>query len=393
MELDFDHPVALSKAEAIRLVGQFFSKEWKNLKEEDISISRCQTGVNNEVYFVSRVAENGITEPNKVVIRKYSSVGGSEEIKKEMEKEMAKDGGHMDFKAPVVEQIVIQMELADRGLGPQLYGIFDGGRIEELIDCRKITFAEARDPVLEADIAVNMARIHATRLPLRKPNYLFIDILRHIHGMLRGGLPYYQSLGNELLLSIVTHDYPSEFQKLEPLLSFRHNRMVLMNWDPHLDNIAVLNHPRDGQLKTMIFDYEMAGYNTRGKDLGLFLISRSGFFPIATEDQKLESNEQFFPFLRAYQQEVVKEFAGEDIDVNGIDSLDHLMAESLIGGMVSCLKFLLLISGLSGKMSGKGEFVEKAMKLIPSLFRGFIQCRDALAQRYPQLELLFDKDP
>ena len=53
--------------------------------------------------------------------------------------------------------------------------------------------------------------------------------------MLSGGLPYYQSLGNEQLLSIVAHDYASEFQKLEPLLSFRYNRMLLMNWDPHLD--------------------------------------------------------------------------------------------------------------------------------------------------------------
>ena len=45
----------------------------------------------------------------------------------------------------------------------------------------------------------------------------------------------------------------------------------------------------------MIFDYEMAGYSVRRKDSGLFHVPRSGFFRIATEDQKRESSEQFFP--------------------------------------------------------------------------------------------------
>ena len=376
MELIYDRPTNLSKSEALRLMSRFFAKEWKELKEEDISISRCQTGVNNEVYFVSRVAETGITEPNKVVIRKYNSMGREKERGDEDEWKKKAIAG---MRATQIEQIIILKELARRGLGPQLLGIIDDGRIEEFIDCHKISFTEAHE--LEADIAVNMARIHATRVPLRKPSCLFGPVLREIHAemMQEEIISYFQELGDETLISIlVQHDYEPDFDMMDPFLDFDRNRMVLMNWDPHLDNIAVLNHPvRDGQLKTMIFDFEVAGYNMRGKDLGLFLVSRSGYFPICREDRRLESKDEFSPFLLAYQQEVVKELQ-EEADADGIDSLDHLMVESLIGGMVSCLFFMHFIANASAKKKGEGDFVQTAMQFIPSLFQGFMACKEAL---------------
>ena len=221
MELDFDRPVLISKREAIDIVGQFLIHEWKHLKESDIQMVRTQTGVNNEVYFVTRTAKDGIKEPNRIVIRKYADIGGriARETGEAEDGEMAKMRKHVW--ASEVEQIMIQLELARQGLGPKLYGVYETGRIEELIDCRKITFEEARAPVLEADIAINMARINAIDLPMRKPNYLHVDILRPFADEIRDkSRPYYEEFGTELEKELARHDFHADLDFLEPLLSF-----------------------------------------------------------------------------------------------------------------------------------------------------------------------------
>ena len=375
-------PVHLTKETALELIGQFLPLEWKRLNAGRISVQRSAIGNSNEVYFVSRnlLQDEQLQEPSHVVIRLYNQETRDTSISTSNNRRL-----ELKMQASEIEQIATMTALADRGLGPKLLGIFDGGRIEEYIDCHNITSAEARDPVLEADIAVNMARIHATRVPLRKPNCLFVPVLREIHTRLLQNLPMYETLGDQQMLAILKHDFQTEFQMMEPQVDFANNRMVLMNWDTHQDNIAVQNKASGdkNQLKTMIFDFEMAGYNIRGKDLGLFLISRSGFFPVPSQNRKLESMEEFVHFMESYQREVVKEFP--DADVAGLDSLNHLWVESLVGGMISSMMLLLRIANRAAEQQSEGH-VGRAKQLIPCLFDAFQSCKAALSGATPSLE-------
>ena len=369
MEMDYERAIGLTNSEALDIVAQFLTKEWRHLKPEDISISRCQTGVNNEVYFLTRKTK-GIEEPDRLVIRKYATIEGSQDEGEDRPKELKRIGSQM--RATIVEQVIIMMELADQGLGPHILGVYESGRIEEFIDCHKVSFEECRDPILESDIAINLGRIHAIKVPMRKPNYDFVNILKLLHQELVNNIPFYEGFGNDELLNVVKYDFGSDLDRLEPLFSFEHNRMVFMNWDPHLDNICVRNNPEEGQLKTVIFDYEIAGYNIRGKDLGLFIVSRCGFFPISRDDRRLESKEEAKRFLESYQSEYGKQF--QDFDPEGKDSIDHLWIESLLGGVASCLCFLFFISNMTAAKKGEGPVVQSLSKFIPSLFHGFTEC-------------------
>ena len=259
--MDFQRPNHLSRREALQLISGFFPKEWRQISESDIHVDRAQVGLNNEIYFVSREASNAPMEPSKLVIRKFSSIARDLDAE-----DGKKQAAGMWISA--IEETVVCMEMAKRGLGPQLYGIFEGGRIEEFIDCHNITHAEACQPDIEQDIAINLARMHSSRLPLKKPAYRFIDALRSIHRDAMEQRSFYQSMGDETLMKVVQHDYESEFKLMEPLLDLKHNRMVFMHWDSHFGNIVVRNKLQQGQSKTMILDYEIAGYNMRGKGLG-----------------------------------------------------------------------------------------------------------------------------
>jgi hypothetical protein len=283
-------PVNLSPAAALELVTQFLPLEWSRLKESDIRVSRSELGISNEVYFVERVAGNGIREPNKVVIRKYA------------EHAEDKDGvwtGFVTMCASHQDQAVTHMQLAHESLGAKQYGLFAGGRIEEWIDCRHLTYEDACKPVIEEDIATQLARIHALDLPFRKPAFSYMHVLRTMFEDFSHLIPRIEEQGNESLTQIAKYDYPSLLNWMEPMMKLgSKQRMVFTNWDPHFGNIAVLNNPSAGGPKTMIFDFEAASYNMRGKDLCLFLLTRSGFHPHVRPDRKLESNAKFFPFPR-----------------------------------------------------------------------------------------------
>ena len=368
-------PNDLSKSEALATISQFLTQEWNKLQEEDIIVTRAQSGVNNDVYFVSRVTENGIKEPNKLVFRKYNSISSG------LDAPGQKPSGGM--RATPVEQIIMMTAIADRGLGPRIYGVFDEGRIEEFVDCRMITLQDARDPLIEADIAKNLARIHATFVPLPKPAYRFTNALGIVLQDVEANINFFEALGDEALLKVVKHDFRSDLDMLEKLMNASDSRIVLMNWDPHLDNIAIRNNPAPDQLKTIIFDFENASCNVRDKDLGLFLISRSGYFPppFLRQDRRLESNEEFSSFLRAYQREIEQEF--DDVDINGKDSIDNLMIQSLTGGMISCLCFLFLIARVVGMRKDPGT----ASPVLQALLEGFMECKSALKQRFPSVKV------
>ena len=379
--MSFSHelPVKLTAEEALKLLTSFLPHQWKSLAPDDIHVSRCQTGVNNEVYFVSRKSRSKSgkdAEADKdasaetVVVRLYSG------IEKELSEEDLRHFS-IDMRASVTEQLLMMQTLAHRGLGPEVLGVFEEGRVEQFIPCRKITLAEARDTNIARDIAVNMARIHSTPVPLKKPGYLFWDCIREGIDAMGKVKQFFEGHEDQKMRKIALHDYESDLTLLKPLLDMQHHRIVFINWDPHLDNICLRTQAQAGQLKSIVFDFEAGGCNMRGKDLGLFLVSRCGFFPHEDPDARLDSSESMQLFLQAYQQELLAQ--GQELDLDGMDSIRHLELESLVGAAVSCICFLAFLAFLVAKSPGsQGDMMAK----LPFLFNGFTACMLAIRERF-----------
>ena len=59
----------------------------------------------------------------------------------------------------ITETVVFTM-LAERNLGPRLFGVFPGGRLEEFIPGHPLTTVEMRSPDFSSQIARNVALVH-----------------------------------------------------------------------------------------------------------------------------------------------------------------------------------------------------------------------------------------
>ena len=283
-------------------------------------------------------------------------------------------------------QLVTQVELAHRNLGPKQYGIFKGGRIEEFLDCRSIEYSDSVDPEIEADIAKNFARLHAIDdLPFKRPAFEYGSVVRAMHADLLNLMSRFEDMENQALVRVARHDYAPLVALIDPLLDLEsRNRMTFTNWDPHFGNIVIMNNRTEGQLRALILDFEAASYNARGKDLGLFLVSRSGFHPKPRPERRLETKQEFSRFLQAYQSESASLVA--DFDVSGRDSLDQLYLESLVGGIVSILIFIFFQLKIIALRVDEGNPVLRTYSLgVPLWLEAVLQCESALRSGFPDL--------
>ena len=310
-------------------------------------------------------------EPRKVIVRKY---GGNIICNMETLKPLSK-----------TEELVLLSELRRRNLAPKLFGFFEGGRIEEFIDAHPITEKEVSNPVIESDIARNLARIHSVdTVPFPRPGYDFRNVLRNHYQSAEENIA--QILNNNHLLTIqdiIRHDWKMELDWLSRLLQPEDHRVVLMHWDTHLQNIGVMNTPLEGALRTIIYDYEMSSYNIRGKDIGLFLLSKSGLLGApdmdVTDCIKFPSVDECKSFVTKYMAECKLLF--EDWNEKENDSFDHIMMEAMIGGMVSSFCFLFLLVNNHDTLSkiSPNNF-EKTFK---GLNNCYLSCKSSLQNVFP----------
>ena len=341
MTKDFDingpeRPNYLTPQEAIEIIGQFLPNKWKLLQAQDVEVKRVEKGFCNQVYSVSiktTNTTNSKNEPDKVVLRKY---GGNFVKDRTLLKPLT-----------VTQELVLFCELERRNIAPKLYGFFDGGRIEEFIEMHEMTEEESLSPLYECDLAKNISRFHAVdNLPFPRPGYDFRDSLRDLYSVAKK--VFSRFLASEAYKDahyIFAHDWESELKWLSPFLHPSKHRMVLMHWDIHFHNIGVRHNQqrRDTELSTVIYDYEFSSYNIRGKDLGVFLLSRAGLLnpKIIDKENTIEfpSSTECRSFLVEYMKES-KKFFTDDWDETALDSFHHIMMEAIVGAMVSCMCYL-----------------------------------------------------
>ena len=331
----------MTNAEALDLIRRFFTKEWKKLSEDDIKLFRLQAGMCNSVYIVERnvapeTSVPALLEPVKVVIRKF---GGN----------AAEECSEIPSTPREAETLVLR-EAAKLGIGPQVYGVFEGGRLEEFVASRHLTTRDMKeDPVLRREVAVTLAKFHSMDLPLPKPLYEGIDVVRALQvGWDKVKDKYLFDEGvvrNKVdAKRIVDFDFASDVNWLEKLYADEHHRMVLQHWDTQYSNILVRQDipEKDDRSRVFLIDDELVSYNIRGKDTGLLFSQQVvDFQNRADKINPFPSEEECCLFLKEYQDEVERLGFIEDFDPNGKDSLEHLYMESLIGGMGSALIFLL----------------------------------------------------
>uniref|UniRef100_A0A8C2K5W6 ethanolamine kinase n=1 Tax=Cyprinus carpio TaxID=7962 RepID=A0A8C2K5W6_CYPCA len=215
----------------------FLSGSWKAISVNDFQIKIVSGGLSNLLYMCSLpddVEPTGV-EPRRVLLRIYGAIlQGVDSI--------------------VLESVMFAI-LAERELGPRLYGIFPEGRLEQYLPSDRLRTEQLGFPEISAEIASKMARFHGMEMPFNKePKWLFVKTI-----ILKSGLQeQYDKVALNHVLSL----------SVRSLLTATPSPVVFCHNDVQEGNILMLDGRENSSDKLMLIDFEYSSYNYRGFDFG-----------------------------------------------------------------------------------------------------------------------------
>uniref|UniRef100_A0A914EH07 Choline/ethanolamine kinase n=1 Tax=Acrobeloides nanus TaxID=290746 RepID=A0A914EH07_9BILA len=301
------------------LCSRFLGGAWKTVSLENLKINRIKGGMSN-MLFLCRLSENHPTiknEPDKVLLRVYFNP---------------------ETESHLVAESVIFTLLSERHLGPKLYGIFSGGRLEEYIPSRPLACREIAVPAISYKIAKRVARVHELEVPIwKEPDYLcdalerWLTQLQHTpSGTAEFKMP--EEYTEWAPKTINCKELFEEVERLRELISkskspvsFCHNdlqegnillpkgssgniRLPSIADDSKPGNTLSAFNPMDPRL--ILIDFEYASYNYRGFDFANHFIEYSINYDVdefpgyEMLPEQFPSDEHMFEFMLSYLQEL-----------------------------------------------------------------------------------------
>ncbi|XP_034031394.1 choline/ethanolamine kinase [Thalassophryne amazonica] len=238
------------KCRAFSWCRDFLSGSWKTVQLEDFQISVVSGGLSNLLYLctlpdhVHCVGE----EPRQVLLRVYGAIlQGVDSL--------------------VLESVMFAI-LAERTLGPKLYGIFPEGRIEQYFPNTRMCTDQLSDPSISGEIATKLARFHKMVMPFNKePKWLFQTIDKYMDQVMK--LQFVRDTHVKKYNRLMKLDLCAELGSLRALLAETKSPVVFCHNDVQEGNILILGEQDQTSTgKLMLIDFEYSSYNYRGFDFG-----------------------------------------------------------------------------------------------------------------------------
>ncbi|XP_044285529.1 choline/ethanolamine kinase isoform X2 [Varanus komodoensis] len=208
----------------------------------------------------------------------------------------------------VLESVMFAI-LAERALGPRLYGIFPQGRLEEYIPSRRLLTEDLPEPSISREIASKMARFHGMVMPFNKePKWLFGTMERYLKQI--SELTFPQEAQLQKLRKLKAYNLEAEMRSLRALLEATPSPVVFCHNDVQEGNILLLAGrgaaPTD---RLMLIDFEYSSYNYRGFDIANHFCEwvydySHGQWPFyRSRPENYPSHGQQLHFIRSYLEE------------------------------------------------------------------------------------------
>ncbi|XP_057693341.1 choline/ethanolamine kinase isoform X1 [Corythoichthys intestinalis] len=277
-----------TKERAFAWCRDFLSGAWKTIQLMDFQISIVSGGLSNLLYLCSlpdHVHSKG-EEPRRVLLRIYGAIlQGVDSL--------------------VLESVMFAI-LAERTLGPKLYGIFPEGRLEQYLPNTRMRTDQLSDADISAEIATKLARFHKMVMPFNKePTWLFGTINRYMDQVLK--LSFTRDTHVKKYKKLMKLNLPAELKNLRELLAATPSPVVFCHNDVQEGNVLILDKKDQSRTdRLMLIDFEYSSYNYRGFDFGNhfcewmydYTYSQWPFYKATPEDYP--SREQQLHFIRSY---------------------------------------------------------------------------------------------
>ncbi|KAJ0029528.1 hypothetical protein NQD34_004525 [Periophthalmus magnuspinnatus] len=319
---------------------EFLHGAWKRLTEDNFQITIIRGGLSNKLFLCSLpdCMDTVGDEPRSILLRLYGAILQGAE-------------------AMVLESVMFAI-LAERELGPKLYGIFPQGRLEQYIPSRKLETCELSAPSISAEVAEKLAKFHGMRMPFNKePKWLYGTMEKYLSQVMRLNFTMESQL--RLYNRLLSYDLPHEMDTLRALLSSTPSPVVFCHNDCQEGNILLLKGGQSSQQKLMLIDFEYSSYNYRGFDIGNhfcewmydYNCDEFPFFKVNTQAYPTKAQQMLF--IESYLSEYEHEFDNMDeedqmrlkeemfVEVNRFSLASHFFwgLWSIIQARLSTIKF------------------------------------------------------
>lgn len=194
---------------------EFLGGSWVRATKDNFAMTQITGGLSNNLYKCSLKDNYPVSkkEQRHVLMRIY---------------------GEIIFESPdaVLNDSVTYTLLAERNLGPKLYGIFSRGRLEQYVPSRVLNTSELHHPSISRACARIMCRFHQLTMPMNKqPRWLFDTTQRYLKEVLA-------------LIDadqyVVSHDLDEEYKQLKELLCSIKSPVVFCHNDLQEGNILYI---------------------------------------------------------------------------------------------------------------------------------------------------------
>uniref|UniRef100_A0A098M159 Ethanolamine kinase n=1 Tax=Hypsiglena sp. JMG-2014 TaxID=1550645 RepID=A0A098M159_9SAUR len=263
-----EQPDPRTRRKAYLWCREFLRGAWRGLREDQLRITPIRGGLSNMLFQCSLpdTMETVADEPRTVLLRLYGAILQMRSCNKGGSGQAQKENDLQGAEAVVLESVMFAI-LAERALGPKLYGIFPQGRLEEFIPSRKLDTEELSVPDISAEIAEKMAKFHGMKMPFNKePKWLFGTMEKYLNQVMR--IKFTRESRVRKLNKILSYNLPQELKNLRSLLEATPSPVVFCHNDCQEGNILLLDGREDSEKqKLMLIDFEYSSYNYRGFDI------------------------------------------------------------------------------------------------------------------------------
>ncbi|XP_068922623.1 choline kinase alpha [Petaurus breviceps papuanus] len=262
-------PEPRTRRKAYLWCKEFLPGAWRALPEDQFHISVVRGGLSNMLFLCSLPdsVQPVSDEPRQVLLRLYGAILQMRSCNKEGAGQAQNEGACQGAEAMVLESVMFAI-LAERSLGPKLYGIFPQGRLEQFIPSRRLDTEELSLPDISAEIAEKMATFHGMKMPFNKePKWLFGTMEKYLNQVLR--IKFTRESRVKKLNKLLSYNLPLEMENLRSLLESTSSPVVFCHNDCQEGNILLLEGGENWEKqKLMLIDFEYSSYNYRGFDIG-----------------------------------------------------------------------------------------------------------------------------
>jgi len=244
------------REKTFRICRDYLNGIWKMIGPQEMVLKQVSGGLSNFLYYCAlpAVAKPKQGEPSRVLVRFYGQIHSEGALE-----------------AILTESVIFTL-LSERKLGPKLYGIFPGGRLEEFIPARPLKAKELMDPEISSIIGEKMAQIHTLDVPISKePTWLWDTMGKWLKNFKanenKATSPAGDADPQSPMARICGWQLDVEMEWMRQYLAPLKSPVVFCHNDMQEGNILIREKATTREDKLVIIDYEYCSYNYRGFDV------------------------------------------------------------------------------------------------------------------------------